>query len=54
MTICNKCKWLWKRVDRFYCNSGNNEAYSKNKKECKYFEEGKNVRNYCSKNNKYR
>jgi len=54
MTICNNCKHLWKRCSKLYCNNITNTAYSKSKKECKYFEEGKNVRHYYSKSNKYK
>ena len=55
MTICNNCKHLWKRCNKFYCNNISNTAYSKSKKECEYFEEGDNVRHYYSKlSNKYK
>ena len=45
-TICNKCKKLWSRSGKYYCMSINNCKYSKNKKQCPYFEEGENVKKY--------
>lgn len=61
MTICKKCKWLWGYNKKYFCNASGdgkfgegNTAFSKNKKECKYYEEGRNVRYWKSKSNKYR
>ncbi len=44
MTICKKCKWLWKECNHYFCIVGQgsgNVAYKKGKKECKYFKEKK-------------
>ena len=56
MTLCKNCVHLWKRCNKFYCTYSftENVSYSKNKKECKAYEEGKNVRYWRAKSNKYR
>ncbi len=46
MTLCKKCKWLWKESNHYFCIVGKsagvgNIAYKKGKKECKCFEEKK-------------
>lgn len=53
-SLCNKCKNLWQRLGKSYCihgACGGNCKYSKSKKQCPYFEEGKNIKQYLSKTN---
>lgn len=51
-SICNKCRYLWQRLGKNYCNKpihlekGNTCKYSKTKKQCPCFEEGKNIKKY--------
>lgn len=59
-SICNKCRHLWKRLGRYYCNkpiykdNGNCCKYSSTKKQCPCFEEGMNIKNYIKKGNNRR
>ena len=52
-TICDKCKHLWQRLGKPYCNSSfsMNCKYKKGKKQCEYFEEGENIKKRLSKSN---
>lgn len=51
-SICNKCRHLWQRREKKYCNQpiykvlGTTCKYSKNKKQCPCYEEGKNIKDY--------
>lgn len=50
-SICKKCRYLWQRLGKDYCNNNNNCKYSKTKKQCPYFEEGKNIKKYLGGSN---
>lgn len=52
-SICNKCKHLWQRLGKNYCNKpfGANCKYSNNKKQCSYFEKGNNIKKYLGGSN---
>lgn len=45
-SICNKCIRLWSRAGTYYCMSSERVKYTKNKKQCPYFQEGENVKKY--------
>lgn len=55
-SICDKCIYRWSSNGKLFCthSSLGNCQYSKNKKECNYFKEGKNDKYWRGKNGKNR
>lgn len=53
-TICSKCKYLWQKLGKNYCNNLENCKYSKNKKKCPHFEKGKSIKEKIKTSNNWR
>ena len=52
MTICKNCKYLWIYGNKLICNSNQPVKYGNSKKECKFYEQGTNFKDFIKKGSK--